>query len=135
MRRNAASIALTFLVVIAITLGLMLSGGPGMGRKERRDETRIADLQALAEQVRCLAKAEDGHLPETIRGTAPCITPRGSSGLRFEDPFTAAPYLYEVVDNSSFTLCAEFEAPERLAPPVTASFNAETGCIRFRNYR
>jgi len=119
-----ATIAIALLAAAALGGGLALSGGPGQGRKERRDEARHQDLQRLSSLVQCRANAEGG-LPADLLNTPAC-----PETARREDPFTAAPYRYEAIDARSFRLCAGFELPLEPTQIWGASeIDAEAGCL------
>ena len=101
--RGWATTAITLLGVAAITGGILISGGPGQGRAERRDDQRDSDLQALEQQIICLAQ-ERKVLSAEIATTEPCPdTPRTS------DPSTGEPYRIEQIDAENIRLCAKFE--------------------------
>ncbi|WP_116598964.1 hypothetical protein [Primorskyibacter marinus] len=115
---------LSVLVAAMLALALMQTGGPGMGRAEKRDFARLNDLTGLERFVVCVArKGGQDTLPPTLSPVAACPedTPR-------EDPFTGAPYRYERQSDTTFRLCARFEVPERLDYRASQLDN-ETGCI------
>lgn len=115
---------LTVLVAAMLGLALMQTGGPGMGRAEKRDFARFDDLTELDRFVVCVArKGGQDTLPETLSPVAACPndTPR-------EDPFTGAPYRYERLSDTTFQLCARFEVPERLDYRAS-QLDTETGCL------
>ncbi|MFC3570586.1 hypothetical protein [Paracoccus sp. TOH] len=126
MTRRWPTIAIGLLAAIAIVLGLALTGGPGQARKERRDRQREGDLSALATLVRCLADNNGRRLPARLETTPQC-----DWQARLADPFTGAPYRYEVTGPRSYRLCAGFELPED-RPPGLRDRDAE-GCVR-RDY-
>ncbi|WP_313351604.1 hypothetical protein [Paracoccus sp. (in: a-proteobacteria)] len=122
MTKGWATLAIALLAVVAIVAGLVLTGGPGQARKERRDRERESDLSHLSRLVGCLARENGNRLPESVRTTPGC-----DWQLRLADPFTGAPYHYEVTGPRSYLLCAGFELPQR--PPHGLSDRDESGCI------
>lgn len=121
-----AALALILLVVVAVALGLWTVGGPMQGRAEARDETRYRDLLALQRQVRCLADAAGGRLPEVLEETETCHI-----ADRYADPYTEAPYRYEKLSESGYRLCAGFETarPGDFTAGPEVKFDAEAGCL------
>jgi|GEM_PF-211511 len=121
MSGRRAVAALAILGAAAIGAGLALTGGPAQGRAERRDAVRESDLHWLDQHVTCRAQAE-GRLPGDLAGTAACPLT-----VRIADPFTAAPYRYEVIGARAWRLCADFNTP----PPADMSYGMRdaAGCF------
>ncbi|SIT09438.1 hypothetical protein SAMN05421759_11546 [Roseivivax lentus] len=114
--------------VIALSVGLVglafvQVGGPQAGRMEARDEARFGDLLALTSVVTCKATTEGNVLPDDLSPSTSCYY-----DVRRTDPYTGAPYRYEVVDREEYRLCAEFEDAARLSRRA-GSFDPETGCL------
>lgn len=117
-------LALVVVAVGAIVTGLVVTGGPAQGRKERRDELRLADLQALARLVQCLA-GESGALPTDLAATAQC-----AGDLRRADPHSGTPYRFEALSSDSFRFCATFETDLPLRTHWSqVNIDAAAGCI------
>lgn len=94
--------ALAGLAGLGILAGLWLSGGPGQGRAEARDEARRSDLSELATQARCLAlEGEDVPPIDTSEG-CPEAPPSA-------DPWTGEPYRIERLPAGTLRLCASYE--------------------------
>lgn len=133
MTRKAASanlpaLLIAGLAVIVVVLALSITGGPGQGRMERRDETRLQDLQRIAAQVECLALAADGALPAD-----PASTPLCPADVRVADPYTGAPYRYETLSADAFRLCAGFETDLAIRMAGNqVNVDVEAGCLHFR---
>ena len=109
------------LAVVAVVSGLGLVGGPAHARKQNRDREREQDLMTLANLADCLAAAQ-GVLPKALAATDDC-----DWQLRHADPFTGAPYRYEVTGPRSYRLCASFELPR---PRLGERWGRnEQGCI------
>lgn len=105
--RGWPALLITLLAALAIGIGLALTGGPGTARQERRDQSREADLSRLAVLVRCLADANGRRLPERLQPSPDC-----AGQARLQDPFSGAPYRYQVIGPRRYRLCADFELPE-----------------------
>lgn len=105
MVRNLASGLIAGLAVVAVVLGLMLTGGPGYARKQARDVQREQDLMQIANWVTCLAN-ETGKLPKVLAASPGC-----NWRLRDGDPQGGTAYRYEVTGPNAFQLCASFELP------------------------
>jgi len=118
---SLGAILLAVLAVLAIGLGLWVTGGPQQGRMEQRDETRLEDLFRLSAHVICLAQDAGDTLPASLDATATCP----DSGNR-DDPLTGAPYAYEVLNARSFRLCAAFETD---LPQMSAGYDVALGCL------
>ena len=117
-------------VLIAILGGLAVVGGPGTGRRDRRDAARTDSLRQIADALVCHAEAgADPAQPLTLGEISPgCLAP--DAARRLVDPGTGAgfPIAYPAADHA--TICADFEgaAPEsRVAGWLP--FDAETGCV------
>jgi len=120
------ALVIAAMAVLAIGLGLAITGGPGQGRMERRDEIRHQDIARLSAQVECLAQAT-GVLPESLNPTPLC-----PGEIRLADPYTGAPYRFEPLSHRAYRLCAGFETDLALRAhwgPVNV--DTETGCIHF----
>ena len=114
--------------ISALAIGLVAAalwqvGGPAAGRMEARDATRFDDLLSLTSVVTCKATTEGNVLPADLSPSESCYY-----DVRRADPYTGAPYRYDVIDREEYRLCADFEAPERLTRRA-GSFDPETGCL------
>ena len=116
---------LVLLALGLVVLGLATVGGPGKGRTESQDRTRLSDLQTLSAYVECVAEAQGRRLPETLDTVEAC-----KFQTRLSDPFTAEAYRYERVSATAFRVCARFADLEGL-PAVwqVPHFDRESGCI------
>ena len=113
----------TGLAVLLVVAALWQVGGPQAGRMEARDDTRFSDLLSLTSLVTCKATTEGNALPQDLTESASC-----RYDVRLNDPYTDAPYRYEIVDTEEYRICADFERPERLTGRAQ-SFDAEEGCL------
>lgn len=117
-----ATWAIAALAVLAIVGGLILSGGPGRGRLERRDAIRMDDLNRLSSHIGCLADGR-GQMPSELDETSGCPGP-----IRRMDPFTDAAYRIEPLEDDKYRLCAGFE----LEPEPSRHWQRRDGdCIVF----
>lgn len=126
MRKNSILAIISVIAIGMAVIGLVVSGGPSVGKAERRDQARIEDLYELRDLTFCLAETAGGILPETINNSDTC-----ARDITFNDPSTDKPYSYELVSDRSYKLCASFEYPERIFIFDTAAFDPTTGCIQF----
>ncbi|MFN3273518.1 MAG: DUF5671 domain-containing protein [Paracoccus sp. (in: a-proteobacteria)] len=100
---RAGAVGLAGLGVLALLGGLWLTGGPGQGRAEQRDAARMADLEALAAQARCLALEGRAVPPIGVSERCPEV-------VRAADPWTGAEYLVEGIGGDRLRLCAVMES-------------------------
>lgn len=121
MRSGWTAWLIAGLALLAVALGLYLTGGPDRARKEKHDREREQDLMTLANWVDCVAAAR-GQLPATLQGDPQC-----DWKLRLADPFTGAPYRYQVVTPRRYRLCAAFELPPQ--PPDQRWGRDAQGCF------
>lgn len=120
------ALVIAAMAIVAIGLGLAITGGPGQGRMERRDEVRQQDLARLSAQVECLAQAT-ASLPSSLGSTPLC-----PGEIRLVDPYTGAPYRYEPLSDTAYRLCAGFETDLALRQPwAPVTVDAEAGCLHF----
>jgi hypothetical protein len=126
MESNRTTVLLAAIAIAgAIVAGVWTVGGPAQGAAERRDNTRIDDLRRLSRLVDCEARSE-GRLPARLEASAAC-----GSTANLADPYTGAPYRYEIVTPTSYRICADFETAVGLFYYDTG-FDAATGCLTGR---
>ncbi|HWL57555.1 MAG TPA: hypothetical protein VNQ78_12915 [Paracoccus sp. (in: a-proteobacteria)] len=121
MAKGWTTIAIGAVSAVAIVLGLLVAGGPGHARKQKRDAQREQDLVAMASWVDCLAR-QSGSLPAVLAPAEQCPWTE-----RLADPYSQEPYRYSVTGPHSYSLCANFELPPQ-RPADRWRRNAE-GCI------
>lgn len=100
-------------VVLAVGLGLWLSGAPAVARQEQFDRQRLLDLSRLSTEL-LEHRRSTGALPSELGAWA--RENRSGTGLRVADPETRAPYDYTRVAADSFVLGATFARPDSIAP-------------------
>ena len=127
--RTILLLAVSAVVAIAVVVGFLALGTPATERERRLDDTRLEDLRALSSRV-VGHHRRTGSLPATL---AAVVLPRGSVVV---DPARGDPYEYEVVDDSTFRLCATFDHPTEDDPARMAydawAHGAGRTCYRFR---
>lgn len=114
----------------AIVLAFAVTGGPGTGRAENRDQTRVYDLIALRQHVECMTG--EGALPEKLGPTSACP----ATDLKLKDPLDGD-YTYRVITPESYELCAKFEDPKAINPYGRIDpkkIDPETGCVIFQRH-
>ena len=90
------------LSLVLIALGIWVSGGPGAGRAEQRDQQRWSDLDAIALQAQCLA-GEGTAVP-------PIVASAGCPDLPvLADRQTGEPYEITAPRADLLRLCARME--------------------------
>ncbi|RJR14461.1 hypothetical protein C4585_00185, partial [Candidatus Parcubacteria bacterium] len=107
-KAKQVGIAAGVLVVIAIVSGFFIMGTPGEVRLIRFDTQKVSDLQSIQWEIvnfwqqKQALPADLQELSDPLRGyTIP------------KDPQTGEEYRYERTSNSSFKLCATFNAESR----------------------
>jgi hypothetical protein len=117
-RRNRAfATTATALTATAVIWGFVLAGSPGTARVQRFDDRRVRDLQGIDFAIRNLCLGESRLRPiaeRTMAEPLPSSLADLASRARerrptIVDPLSGAPYSYEVLDESRYRLCAEFE--------------------------
>lgn len=99
-----AAMGSSIIVLVAVAVGLVLSGPPGEQRQKRLDTKRVSDL-------RNIARVMDAHTED--RGELPAALTDLVDGRRLTrmpaDPVTGIPYRYEIVSATQYKLCARFD--------------------------
>lgn len=100
-----ASAVISLLCIIAvIVLGFMVIGSPRTQRLAKHDEAKIYDLQNLASQIRYFYDTNK-VLPQTLTE----LSQSNTYGARmYADQQTGEPYVYKIIDATTFEVCAEF---------------------------
>ena len=99
--------ASTFIVVVAVGLGLYVGGSPSTARRVRLDEQRTNDLRQIYSAVEQYYNVEARYtLPPTLETLRIEPTSYVTSIL---DPQSRQPYTYEATGPESYKLCANFE--------------------------
>lgn len=114
------------LALIALVTILTI-GGPGQARRDRQDAARVTDLHSLKDAVNCHARQNAGRLPDSLAEIADC------GFLPLDDRVSGTPYRYEVQEDGSYELCADFHDAARLEKesrsPYRQWVNPDTGCV------
>jgi hypothetical protein len=128
-------IAVAAVVVAAVVAGLLLLGSPRDERARRLDESRLTDLQQLRNAID-LHYRREGDLPDSLEELAR----RSPVPVRMTEPEGGRLYDYDVIDSTSYRLCATFNFPS----PETDGARFASGswahgagrqCFRFRVWR
>ena len=101
----------TATVAISLIGGLYIAGSPGSARKSALDRQREHHLAAIANMIDIFWKRElqlPGDLAELERT-------RGIHLQSIADPVTGALYTYDITGESTYDLCAVFDAESRSA--------------------
>ncbi|MBI2013902.1 MAG: hypothetical protein HYS87_03695 [Candidatus Colwellbacteria bacterium] len=97
--------AIIAVVAVAVLSSFFFIGSPGSERTRRLDDQRVSDLSQIQWQVRDHF-IKQGSLPTALNEIRDEF---GGNVFIPVDPETVEPYVYEVVDNKSFRLCATFK--------------------------
>ena len=129
--RGALLLVVSAVVALVVVAGFLALGTPRSERGRRLDDARLEDLRNLRFHIKRhfeIAKA----LPPSLEA----LPPKGRGGPTLADPETGAPYGYEVVDDSTFRLCAQFDHPTETDPARMAydpwAHGAGRQCYRVR---
>jgi len=122
--RNLSTWGIVGLAVAAVIAGLFALGGPQAARIGNRDADRLEDLRDIREFVECIADAKDGKVPISLVGHDIC-----DWNVPMVDPHSDTPYHYEMLTNTAYQLCADFEDADRLADRYDLPLDTTSGCI------
>ncbi len=112
--------ATTVTIVVSICLlgGLYIAGSPGSARRQALDEKREQHLASIANMIDVFWK-RDGRLPNDL------VELQQTRGIRLQsivDPVTGAQYRYAISSDSTYDLCASFDArSSSIRPSIVAS--------------
>jgi len=138
--RKMIAWGVTVAVLLSIIGGFFLVGSPATQRARKFDDRRIQDLSAIKDQIVFTYWTQKGKLPEKFGD----LDDKISGFIIPNDPETMAPYEYNVTDQFSFELCANFKTKSlvRGATPATPAMyrgsqfeqnwthNAERTCFK-----
>ena len=126
-------VAVGIVVVAAVVAGLLVVGSPVDERARRLDEQRVRELQELRTAVE-LHFRRDGVLPDSLEQ----VVRRSPLPVRLTEPEGGRLYGYEVIDSTSYRLCATFSFPTPTGEASRYSYEKEWAhgagrqCYRFR---
>jgi hypothetical protein len=103
-RRTVFGAAAAAVVVVAVVAGLVLLGSPADQRARRLDDRRLEDLRGTAAAVD-LYWTRNGRLPRSLEELPPELGPAAAT----RDPETGEAYVYEIIGDDRYRLCATFE--------------------------
>ncbi|MFM8719978.1 MAG: hypothetical protein ACKOFH_10690, partial [Chthoniobacterales bacterium] len=127
-------LALWALVVAVVVGALWLAGGPVQARAQSLDQLRMQDLRNIYYNVNSFYRQQK-RLPASLEE---CDRNPGTFIERKKDPATGAPYRYEIVDEDTFALSADFSLPSipqqsgRYGPEADGFWQHEAGPAVFR---
>ena len=113
------------LVVAAVAFGFWTLGSPLRQREAAWDAGRVADLRAIAVEIRAYWTRKDEfkarELPESLRALA---SAPGAQPLSLQDALTGQPYEYRRREGPAYELCATFTGTSARHRQETASLPA-----------
>ncbi|MEY4602246.1 MAG: hypothetical protein RL292_187 [Candidatus Parcubacteria bacterium] len=123
-KKTALSLA-TLLVVVAIIIGFVVIGSPKTQRLMKSDQAKVSDLQNLASQVRYFYDMSK-TLPASFEELAQS---NSYGGYSYVDAQTQVPYVYTIINPTTFELCAEFNLDQSNKATGTIKTNPIQGDI------
>lgn len=109
-------ITATVIVLVAVVWGLAIAGLPAGERLRRFDDRKVIDLQTISSSLHEQVYAGQPWIPDKEKGI-PKALPKDLQTvaenvtyqrLTLNDPQTGEPYVYSVVNKTTYELCAEF---------------------------
>jgi hypothetical protein len=104
----------SIVVVFTIAWGFKLVGSPATRRLERLDEQRLEDLLTIAREIllMVLDRNKKGVIKEGLpKDLVEASLRARNARLNPSDPETGEAYVYNVKNETTFELCAEFSLP------------------------
>lgn len=121
-------VVMMFVISAALVGGFLTVGGPQQGRNEQQDRQRLDDLLTLKRYLSC--SINDTALPVDLNQEAYCRKKRAPSVF---DPQTGLPYVYRLLDENVFEVCATFQAGHvkqiRYSRTNELRFEGKEGCL------
>lgn len=102
-KRKTATLCASILIVASVVVGFAVIGSPRTQRLVKYDELKISNLQSLVSEVRYYYE-RNNILPATLAELAQ----NAVYGGMYTDSQSNKPYVYEVVNDKTFKVCAEF---------------------------
>jgi hypothetical protein len=112
-RQSALARAAGACVLCVLVAGLVLVGSPGTERLRRIDAQRVEDLRSISTEITGYYR-DHRSLPASLSAIATLPT---SSVRRTNDPVTGSPYVYQIVDSTTYTLGATFATEDSTGAP------------------
>ena len=119
--------------------GIVLSGSPLYGRMQRFDEQRVSDLRTLQSEVLNIVYGQNRYVVERVK-VLPKPLPKTlediAAGAQYQrpntvDPSTDTPYVYRIINPTTFELCATFDLERRQQYDIFWDHPAGDHCYRF----
>jgi len=102
-RGKIIAIASSSILIIILAFGFVLAGSPAHQRQVRIDEQRVVDLQSIQSQIFAYWTSKE-MLPENLSDLEQDV----SYFVLPKDPETGENYVYQIIDQYNFQLCATF---------------------------
>jgi len=124
-------------VALALVWGALLIGSPMQSRLKKFDERRVEDLQNISSEIYEYVYA---GLPYDAESTMSRSLPRTLEEVALNaryrrinpfDPQTRESYVYTVIDQTHFELCATFDAPKTYDYDIFWEHSAGVHCYSF----
>ncbi|MCX6703166.1 MAG: DUF5671 domain-containing protein [Candidatus Zambryskibacteria bacterium] len=115
--RKISIIVASVCIVAAIVAGFMVLGSPRVQRLVKYDQTKISDLQNIASQVRYFYDTNK-VLPQTLTEIAQGNTYGGGT---YTDVQTSKPYVYKIINATTFEVCAVFNKDFKYNSGITSA--------------
>lgn len=106
---KVGAVVLIAVVIVSIILGFVVIGSPMQARLLKLDQTRVSHLQNISSNVGSYWRNKYA-LPQTLNEMV------YFSGNSPKDPVSGKDYVYKVVDQRHFSVCATFEASSQVKP-------------------
>lgn len=102
--RKASAVVALICVIAAIIVGFMVIGGPRVQRLAKHDQAKFSAVQSLAYNIRNFYD-RSGILPTDL---AELAQSNSYGSVKYTDTQTNKPYVYNIIDDTTFEVCAEF---------------------------
>lgn len=127
------------IVLFAVVVGFFVAGSPLYGRDQRFDEVRLTDLRAIQGEIQSIAlgDARYGPTPPTaLQNPLPAtlddvLQKAVYMQPNIRDPETDEPYVYNVVSNTAYELCATFSIAREQTYDIFWNHPAGQHCYQF----
>lgn len=138
LHRGFAVVA-TLLTLFTLGWGFVLVGSPATERQRKFDERRIEDLGAIRDEIANIVLGDLRHLPpEERKQQRPLprtlqevVSAAKERRPEIVDPRTGEPYVYDVLDDTRFRLCAVFQFERNESYDVLWNHPSGRHCFEF----
>lgn len=105
LQLSPIGIIVSVIVAAGAITGLVLSGSPAKERMRKYDAERIRDLENIRYSIAEVFYRREGRLPNDLTEG---LTVASANTSYLQDPETGERYVYSMLDDSSYQLCASF---------------------------